>query len=132
MEAYMKRIGGDLTLADFQTHRSDWVTPACVPYRHVELCELPPNSQGYAALQMANILNNVELNQWPRGDARVLHYLTESKRLAYEDVAKYYADPDFADMPIMRERKDNAGLTCAMSNSFGFGGTNGTLVMKKV
>ena len=41
-------------------------------------------------------------------------------------------DPDFADMPIMRERKDNAGITCAMSNSFGFGGTNGTLVMKKV
>ncbi|MEC7163472.1 MAG: beta-ketoacyl-ACP synthase I, partial [Pseudomonadota bacterium] len=41
-------------------------------------------------------------------------------------------DPDFADMPIIRERKDNAGITCAMSNSFGFGGTNGTLVMKKV
>ena len=41
-------------------------------------------------------------------------------------------DPDFADMQIIRERKDNAGLTCAMSNSFGFGGTNGTLVMKKV
>jgi 3-oxoacyl-[acyl-carrier-protein] synthase-1 len=41
-------------------------------------------------------------------------------------------DPDFADMPIVRERQDNAGITCAMSNSFGFGGTNGTLVMKKV
>lgn len=41
-------------------------------------------------------------------------------------------DPDFADMPIVRERKDNAGLNCVMSNSFGFGGTNGTLVMKKV
>ena len=41
-------------------------------------------------------------------------------------------DPDFADMPIIRERRDNAGLNCVMSNSFGFGGTNGTLVMKKV
>ena len=41
-------------------------------------------------------------------------------------------DPDFADMPIIRERKDNAGIHCAMSNSFGFGGTNGTLVMKRV
>ena len=41
-------------------------------------------------------------------------------------------DPDFADMPIIRERKDNAGLNYVMSNSFGFGGTNGTLVMKKV
>jgi len=41
-------------------------------------------------------------------------------------------DPDFADMPIIRERKDNAGINCAMSNSFGFGGTNGTLVFKRV
>ncbi|MEC8177236.1 MAG: beta-ketoacyl synthase N-terminal-like domain-containing protein, partial [Pseudomonadota bacterium] len=41
-------------------------------------------------------------------------------------------DHDFSDMPIIRERRDNAGINCAMSNSFGFGGTNGTLVMKKV
>ncbi len=41
-------------------------------------------------------------------------------------------DPDFADMPIARERVDNAGLNCVLSNSFGFGGTNGTLVFKRV
>lgn len=38
-------------------------------------------------------------------------------------------DPEMADMPILQERKDNAGLNCVMSNSFGFGGTNGTLAM---
>ncbi len=41
-------------------------------------------------------------------------------------------DPDFADMPIVQTRRDNAGLNVVMSNSFGFGGTNGTLVMKRV
>ncbi len=41
-------------------------------------------------------------------------------------------DPDFADMPIVRERVEKAGLNCVLSNSFGFGGTNGTLVFKKV
>ena len=41
-------------------------------------------------------------------------------------------DPDFADMPIMRERRDNAGINCAISNSFGLGGTNGSLVMRRV
>ncbi len=40
-------------------------------------------------------------------------------------------DPAFADMPIVRSRVDNAGLNCVMSNSFGFGGTNATLVMRR-
>ncbi|MCO4053503.1 MAG: beta-ketoacyl-ACP synthase I [Bosea sp.] len=41
-------------------------------------------------------------------------------------------DPAFADMPIVRERVDNAGLGCVLSNSFGFGGTNATIVMKRL
>lgn len=100
IDAYMRDIGGDLSAEDFALHRSEWVAPACVPYREVELCELPPNSQGFAALQMANMLNNIALNQWPRDHAMVWHYLTEAKRLAFEDVARYYADPDFAEIPI--------------------------------
>ena len=40
-------------------------------------------------------------------------------------------DPEFADMPIVRSRQDDADLNCVMSNSFGFGGTNATLVMKR-
>ena len=41
-------------------------------------------------------------------------------------------DPDFADMSIVLETRDYAGLNCILSNSFGFGGTNGSLVMKRV
>jgi gamma-glutamyltranspeptidase/glutathione hydrolase len=48
---------------------------------------------------MVNILRHAKLAQWPRDDPRVWHYLTEAKRLAFEDVAKYYADPQFADIP---------------------------------
>jgi 3-oxoacyl-[acyl-carrier-protein] synthase I len=40
-------------------------------------------------------------------------------------------DPMFADVPILQQRKDNAKLNCVMSNSFGFGGTNATLVFKR-
>jgi 3-oxoacyl-[acyl-carrier-protein] synthase I len=41
-------------------------------------------------------------------------------------------DPDFADMPIVRERRDNVTLGCVLSNSFGFGGTNASIVLKRL
>ncbi|MBI1393655.1 MAG: gamma-glutamyltransferase [Alphaproteobacteria bacterium] len=100
IDAYMKRIGGDLRYEDFATHESEWVEPACVDYRGTELCELPPNGQGFAALQMANILKNVDLTQWERGSPEAIHYITEAKRLAFEDLARFYADPAFVDVPV--------------------------------
>jgi gamma-glutamyltranspeptidase/glutathione hydrolase len=99
IDAYMKRIGGDLRYADFAANKPEWVDPACVDYRGYSVCELPPNSQGFAALQMLAILRNIDLKQFPRGSAEVFHYMVEAKRLAFEDVAQYYADPAFAAVP---------------------------------
>ena len=100
MVDYLQRQGSAFTLDDFAAHRSQWVEPACADYREgFALCELPPNSQGFAALQMVNILKNVDLSQWERGSPEVIHYITEAKRLAYADVARFYADPDFARFP---------------------------------
>ena len=100
MVAYLRAQGSAFTRDDFADHESEWVEPACALYKDgYELCELPPNSQGFAALQMVNILKNVDLSQWERGSPEVLHYITEAKRLAYADVARFYADPDFAKLP---------------------------------
>ncbi len=41
-------------------------------------------------------------------------------------------DPAFSDMPILRERKDNVTLGCVLSNSFGFGGTNASVIFKRL
>ncbi len=100
MVDYLQRQGSAYTLDDFASHSSDWVEPACAEYRDgYELCELPPNGQGFAALQMVNILKNVDLRQWERGSPEVIHYITEAKRLAYADVARFYADTDFFPFP---------------------------------
>ncbi|WP_454597294.1 gamma-glutamyltransferase [Qipengyuania sp. SM2507] len=100
MVEYLQSQGSAYTLEDFAAHDSEWVDPACALYRNgYELCELPPNSQGFAALQMVNILKHVDLAEWERGSPEVIHYITEAKRLAYADVARFYADPDFATLP---------------------------------
>ncbi|HLT40046.1 MAG TPA: gamma-glutamyltransferase, partial [Enhygromyxa sp.] len=100
IDAYMQRIGGDLRHADFAAHHGEWVEPGHIDYRGYQVYELPPNGQGYAALQMLNILENVDFGQYPRGSAEVLHYITEAKRLAFEDLARYYADPAFSQAPL--------------------------------
>lgn len=101
MVDYLQRQGSAYTLEDFAAHESEWVEPACVEYKDgYELCELPPNGQGFAALQMVNILKNVDLSQWERGSPEVIHYITEAKRLAHADVARFYADTDFAPFPM--------------------------------
>ena len=41
-------------------------------------------------------------------------------------------DPQFVDMPIVRERRDNVAVGCVLSNSFGFGGTNASIVLKRL
>ena len=100
MVDYLQRQGSAYTLQDFAEHSSEWAQPACAEYRDgYELCELPPNSQGFAALQMVNILKNIDLSQWDRGSPEVIHYITEAKRLAYADVARFYADPSFSRFP---------------------------------
>ncbi len=104
---YLQAQGSAFTREDFAAHRSEWVEPACAGYKDgYELCELPPNSQGFAALQMVNILKNIDLSQWERGSPEALHYMVEAKRLAYADVARFYADPDFAALPAQLLAED--------------------------
>ena len=109
MAAFMQRLGGALNKEDFAEHRGEWVTPGMVNYRGYDVYELPPNGQGFAALQMLSILKNVDLSQWSRGSAEVFHYMVEAKRLAFEDVARFYADPAFSAVPLQALLSDAYG-----------------------
>ena len=100
MDAYMRRIGGHLRKEDFVAHTSTWVEPVSVNYRGYDVYELPPNGQGIAALQMLNILEAYDLAAMGFNSADYLHVQTEAKKLAFEDRARFYADPDFYDAPL--------------------------------
>jgi gamma-glutamyltranspeptidase/glutathione hydrolase len=100
IDAYMKRIGGDLRYDDFADFHGEWVDPVSVNYRGYDVYELPPNGQGLAALQMLQILKGYDLKKMGVGTADTLTAMLEAKRLAYEDLAKWYADPRFYHAPI--------------------------------
>lgn len=100
IDAYFRRIGGDLTYDDFAAHQGEWVKPLGVNYRGYDVYELPPNSQGGAVLQMLQVLKGFDLKKMGAGSADAVTAMVEAKRLAFEDLAKWYADPAFTDVPM--------------------------------
>jgi gamma-glutamyltranspeptidase/glutathione hydrolase len=100
MDSYFRRIGGDLRYEDFAAHHGEWVDPLSVNYRGYDVYELPPNGQGAAVLEMLQILKNYDLKKMGAGSSDALTAMLEAKRLAYEDLAKWYADPAFVKVPL--------------------------------
>jgi gamma-glutamyltranspeptidase/glutathione hydrolase len=99
IERYFKRIGGWMTKADLAAHHSEWVEPGTINYRGLDVWALPPNSQGFVTLQMLNIMEQFDLKGMGFQSAQCLHHAIEAKRLAFEDRARYYADPAFFKQP---------------------------------
>jgi gamma-glutamyltranspeptidase/glutathione hydrolase len=100
IDKYMRANGGYLAAADLAAHRSEWVEPVSTNYRGFDVWELPPNTQGVAALQMLNILEPYDLESLGFGSPEYLHLFVEAKKLAFEDRARFYADPGFAKIPL--------------------------------
>jgi gamma-glutamyltranspeptidase/glutathione hydrolase len=100
IDAYFKRIGGWLSAEDLAAHHSEWVEPYKTGYRGVDVYALGANTQGIATLQMLNILENFDLAGAGFQSPASLHLQIEAKRLAYEDRARYYADPHFSKVPV--------------------------------
>jgi gamma-glutamyltranspeptidase / glutathione hydrolase len=97
---YSQAHGGFFALEDFARHRSTWDEPISTDYRGWTVWELPPNGQGLAALQLLNLLENFDLKAMGRESADFWHVMTETKKLAFADRARYYADPAFAQVPV--------------------------------
>jgi gamma-glutamyltranspeptidase / glutathione hydrolase len=98
--------GGLHTMEDFAKQAADsplkWVEPISVNYRGYTVYEIPPNSQGLAALEMLNILQGYDLKSLGHNTAAYLHLLVEAKKQAFIDRAAHIADPGFYRAPLDR------------------------------
>lgn len=89
----MEKRHGLITLKDLADHHSDWIDPVSTTYRGYQVLELPPNTQGLAALEMLNIMEGFDLKSMGWGSAAYLHTLVEAKRIAFADRGAWLGDP---------------------------------------
>jgi gamma-glutamyltranspeptidase/glutathione hydrolase len=100
IEAYFRRIGGWMTRADLAAHESNWSEPATTTYRGVGVHAIAENTQGLATLQLLNMLERFDIREAGFQTPLSIHLGAEAKRLAYEDRARWYGDPNFSKVPV--------------------------------
>jgi gamma-glutamyltranspeptidase / glutathione hydrolase len=99
IEAYFRRIGGWLSREDLAAHQANWSEPAMTSYRGVGVHAIAENTQGLATLQLLNMLERFDIREAGFQTPLSIHLGAEAKRLAYEDRARWYGDPNFSKVP---------------------------------
>jgi len=109
--AVVRRVnagGADWKMSDLRTFHSQWVTPISTTYKGYRVFEMPPQTQGFATLEMLNILEQCagpagyNLRSLGPRSAEFWSVLVQAKRLAYADLLKYNGDPRFVHVPVHR------------------------------
>ncbi|MBD0383361.1 gamma-glutamyltransferase [Paenibacillus sedimenti] len=98
----VQRDGGLLQEDDFRNYEGEWVKPLSTTYRGYEIYQMPPNSQGFTALMMMNMLENIEVSAVPRASANFYHIMSEVIKKAFRDRDRYLTDPRFREIPLDR------------------------------
>lgn len=106
--AKVQLAGGVMTNADLAEFESEWIEPITTNYHGYDVYQLPPPGQGFAALEMLNILevcapvHGLNLADLGPSNPNYWHFMVEAKKLAYSDLQAYNADPLFEDVPVAR------------------------------
>jgi gamma-glutamyltranspeptidase/glutathione hydrolase len=101
-------LGGTMTAGDLADTRADWELPISTSYHSYDVFEFPPNTQGFAVLEMLNILEvcapklGIDLAALGPLSPEYWHVLVEAKKLAYADLYAYNADPGFVQIPVSK------------------------------
>jgi gamma-glutamyltranspeptidase/glutathione hydrolase len=89
-----------MAAADLAEFEAEWVEPISTNYRGWTVYELPPSTQGIAALMMLNLMEQFPLREYGFHSIKALHIMIEAKKLAYADMLRCVADPRFAEVPV--------------------------------
>lgn len=106
--AKSRALGGMFEQSDLGATRADWVAPISTNYHGYDVYEFPPSTQGFAVLQMLNILEacaprlGLDLKTLGPRSPLYWHLLVEAKKLAYADLYVFNADPQFAEIPLAK------------------------------
>lgn len=93
MDAWAKKTGGYLRLADLKEYKPQWVEPIHTSYRGYDVWEIPPNGHGLVVLMALNIARGLDFAQ--RDSVETFHRQIEAMKLAFVDGKEYIADPRF-------------------------------------
>jgi gamma-glutamyltranspeptidase/glutathione hydrolase len=98
--AMSRQEGGTMTASDLAEYSPSWVDPISTSYRGWTVYEIPPNTQGIAALMMLNLMERFPLASFGFHSPQALHVMIETKKLAYADMQRYVSDPAFMKLPV--------------------------------
>ena len=98
----MQPPGSPLAAEDFADFHAQWVEPITGSYRGHTVYELPPNTQGFAALQILSLIEGYDVAAWGDGTADYYHHMAEAVKIAFADRDEWLTDPDFVDIPVQK------------------------------
>ena len=99
--AASRERGGTLDHGDLREFAPEWVEPISTTYRGWRVYELPPNTQGIAALLMLNLMEQFPLSDYGFHSTRALHVMIEAKKLAYADMLRHVGDQRFTTTDVV-------------------------------
>lgn len=94
--------GSPLRAEDFARYQAKWVEPISTTYRGYDVVQLPPSTQGFAALQIMNLLEGFDVASWGEGTADYYHHIVEAVKVAFADRDEWLTDPTHVDIPLQQ------------------------------
>jgi len=92
--------GSPLSTRDFKDYTAEWVDPISSTYRNHLIYEFPPNTQGFAALMILNLIEGFDVRSWGDGTVEYYHHMAEAVKIAFADRDEWLTDPKYVKIPL--------------------------------